>query len=82
MSNRDIKVGQAIVFIDGQRERHDALVTRTWESLGGMPGVNLVLVSSDEAKGDPYGRQIERHTSIVHLSVQPAGAFCWCLPTE
>jgi hypothetical protein len=77
-----LKVGDAIVFIDEYRNRRAALVTRTWESMGGKPGVNLVMVSNDESMTDPYGRQIERRTSIVHLSAQPAGASCWCFEGE
>jgi hypothetical protein len=77
-----LKVGDAIVFIDEHRVRRPALVTRTWASIGGLPGVNLVTVNDDEAMTDPYGRQIERRTSIVHLSQQPAGASCWCFEDE
>ena len=77
-----LKVGDHVVFIDERFVEHDALVTRTWTSVGGLPGCNLVFVSGDESKDDPYGRQIERRTSIVHLSVQPAKASCWRWPTE
>jgi hypothetical protein len=77
-----LKVGDAIVFIDEHFVRRAALVTKTWESVGGKPGVNLVMVHGDEAMTDPYGRQIERRTSIVHLSQQPAVGSCWCFADE
>ena len=42
-----------------------------------MPGVNVVLVSQDPKKDDPYGRQIERETSIPHQMNQVAHGFYW-----
>jgi hypothetical protein len=79
---RELKVGDTCIYIDSHRETHQALVTKVWQSMGGLPGCNVVFVSSDEAKTDPYGQQLERNTSVVHKSVQPAGAFCWCWPDE
>jgi len=81
---RQLNVGDAIVWIDEHREAHPALVTRVWIGMGGetVPGVNLVFVVKDEAKTDPYGRQIERRTSVCHKSVQQAGAWCWSWPDE
>jgi hypothetical protein len=79
---RELQVGQAVVFIDELRERHVALTTHVWQSLGGLPGCNVVYVVDDASKTDPYGRQIERRTSIVHHSVQPAGGMCWAWPDE
>lgn len=82
---RTLKIGDPIVYVDAYRTRHNALVTRVWGSSpggGGQPGCNLLWVSGDDTKTDPYGRQIERATSVVHLSGQPAGAFCWCWPDE
>lgn len=80
--DRELKIGDSIVYIDAHRERHNALVTKVWTSVGNLPGCNLVYVSSDETKNDPYGRQIERSTSVVHRSAQPAGAGCWCWSDE
>lgn len=53
-----------------------------YQSPIGEPGCNLVYVSSDQMKKDPYGRQIERATSVVHKSKQPAGGNFWCWPDE
>jgi hypothetical protein len=36
-----------------------------------------VYVSADESKTDTYGRQVERQTSVAHISVNPAQANCW-----
>ena len=79
---RDLKVGDPIIWIDEHKEEHPALVTKVWESVGGLPGVNLVYVVKDEPKTDQYGRQIQRQTSVCHLSVQPAGAWAWKWPDE
>lgn len=46
------------------------------------PGCNLVYVAKDTAKGDPYGRQLERATSVVHKSKQPAHGNFWMWPDE
>lgn len=78
---KDLKIGDSIVFLDEHRVEHPALVTNVWQSSGGLPGCNLVFVVDDETKTDPYGRQIERRTSIVHESVQPARASCWRHPS-
>lgn len=79
---RELKIGDVVVFIDEVRKHHDALVTNVWQSSGGKPGCNVVYVVDDESKVDPYGRQIERRTSIVHASAQPAGGMCWKWPSE
>ncbi len=80
---RELKVNDSIVYIDEHRIAHNALVTRVWGAFAdGKPGCNLVYVSGDETKTDPYGRQIERAASVTHKSGQPAGARCWCWPDE
>ncbi|HWA29085.1 MAG TPA: hypothetical protein VG734_25775 [Lacunisphaera sp.] len=81
---RELKTGDSIVYIDSQRNSHQALVTKVWGCMGGggQPGCNLVYVTADETKTDPYGQQIERNTSVCHRSVNPAGANCWCWPEE
>jgi hypothetical protein len=39
-------------------------------------------VDPDPQKDDTYGRQIQRETSMVHLSNNPGGGNCWCWPDE
>lgn len=68
------------MFYDEHRQQRPALIT-TWHGLKDgesiedfrtkygpetMPCVNLVFVVGDESKTDPYGRQIERKTSVMH----------------
>ena len=84
----ELKVGQAVLFIDQRREWHDALITAIWgepyEGPDGryVPCVNLLVVDHDERKSDQYGRQICRHTSVVHHTSQSAPGFCWLTADE
>jgi hypothetical protein len=80
----------SIVYVDPQGVAHSALVTQWWNgdtpveaymSAHGEPGCNLVYVA-DKAKRDPYGTQIERATSVVHKSKQPAHGNYWAWPDE
>lgn len=43
---------------------HDGEPIAVWNRDPGC--INVVIVSKDEGKTDPYGRQIERHTSVMH----------------
>jgi hypothetical protein len=88
---RTYHVGQHVKFINPERKEQDALVTIWWvppeqhphyTSGQGEPGCNLIVVSTDPAKEDSYGRQTDHHTSVVHKSVQPAGGYYWCWPDE
>jgi hypothetical protein len=54
------RVGGTVIYTDGYRRDHDALVTAVW----GPNCINVVFTSGDSAKEDPYGRQIERETSV------------------
>lgn len=50
-----------------------------------IPCCNLVWVSSDTSKTDPYGRQLERQTSCSYGRNQgmvPFLGMCWCWPDE
>lgn len=58
------------------------LPTTEWIAANGMPGCNLVFVTSDGTKQDPYGYQIERETSVCHKSKQPAPGNYWCFADE
>lgn len=80
---RMLEIGSAIVYIDPYRKRHNALATNVFRQMNsGKDGCNLLFVVDEAAKTDPYGHQIERATSQVHLSAQPAKAGCWCWPDE
>lgn len=75
----DLRVGGPVVFTDAGGVDRDALVTAVWSP----ECINLVLVSPDESRGDSYGRQIERETSVSKYEKgRTAHGFCWRLPGE
>lgn len=70
-----LRVGDAVRYFDPHGMQHDALLTAIWTSTGEILteenakcAVNLVWISEDDTKKDPYGRQIERQTSVVGKS--------------
>lgn len=71
-----MQIGDAVEYVDEVAKPHDALVTAI-HGVGETPSVNLVLVTSDEAQTDQYGRQIKRETSVVHNSHQMAHGRFW-----
>lgn len=77
-----------IIFVDSKGEAHSALATVWWDTIStyrsdqGEPGCNVVYVSTDTSKTDPYGRQIEKATSVVHKMKQAAPGNFWCWPDE
>lgn len=80
--------GQVVVYVDEYGKAHNALVTIWWglDHLGEpgltVPCCNVVYVSGDPKKDDTYGRQIERATSVVHRSSQPAHGSYYRWPDE
>lgn len=73
-----IQIGDAVVYVDPVAVPHNALVTQVWS----QECLNVVFVSGDTARGDSYGRQIERSTSLMHQSIVPVHGNYWRLPTE
>jgi len=72
---------------------HNGVSVAEWEQkqrAGGiqdplyMPCCNLVYVTTDESKHDPYGAQLERSTSTTYGRQQykPFVGMCWCWPDE
>lgn len=88
-----LEVGAAVVFITLNRQRVNALVEVVHAGAptadehkakyGTWPCVNLLFLSPDPAKTDPYGRQKERASSVMHGLQQgiPRG-YCWLWPDE
>jgi hypothetical protein len=74
---RELFPGQHVVFADEYRKERDAIVT-AWH---GLSCINVVFVSGDEQKTDSYGRQLERQTSVSHMSQNAYGNF-WRWPDE
>jgi len=82
MEDREFHVGDVVVFTDSHCEDHNALVTVVWSPVRENGCCNLVYVSGEDSKTDPYGRQIERVTSIVHKDHNGAPGNCWRFPDE
>jgi len=70
-------LGNHVIYVDELRKEHNALVTTIHGNADDKPSINLVYVSMDENKIDPYGRQLERQTSCVHIDNQSAKANCY-----
>lgn len=80
---RPVKIGDAVRVVDENYAEHVGLVTavhgifrddaETAEGAAApyVPCINVLFVSDDDAKHDPYGRQTERLSSLMHYqSVQ------------
>ena len=70
---RKANIGDVVVWHDSKGVAHNALVTCVWTPTC----INLVVISSDGSKEDCYGRQIERHTSQSHASVNNVHGYYW-----
>lgn len=70
-------VGQVVVYVDEVGVAHQALVTAYWGGDRPDGALNLVYVSSDSEKSDPYGRQIERASSVSRESEHTAHGRFW-----
>lgn len=57
-------IGTVVKYVDEVSVAHDALITEVHGPELGVNSINLVYVVSDENKTDPYGRQIERASSV------------------
>jgi hypothetical protein len=83
MEYRNFQVGSAVVWHDENGQPRPALITAIHGSesnQGGIkhyPCVNLVATTIDASKTDPYGRQIERQTSVPHRLEQSAHGRYW-----
>ncbi len=59
------KLGDVVIYTDSRGIDHMAVVTCVWTDLC----INVCFVSMDETRHDSYGRQIERETSVQHVSI-------------
>lgn len=75
---RDPLLGESIIYCDEGSVDRPALITAVWS-----PGcINLVFVSGDDSRTDNYGRQIERVTSLQHVSEAGAHGLYWRFAEE
>jgi hypothetical protein len=71
-----VAAGDLVVVVDETYAHHAGLVTivhGAFSEGGYVPCINVVYVSADPAKRDPYGQQIERMSSLQHYSQGPNG---------
>lgn len=81
----EVRVGQAVRVTDELGKVHDGLVTtihgypsEAAAREAGLtspyfkPSINSVFVTDDATKNDPYGRQIERLSSLQHRDTATA----------
>lgn len=91
----ELKIGQAVKFVDEKRRSRDALVTHIHNgsglsmeefkaTYGGYPCINLVAVMLEEDRKDPYGQQTEHRSSVVYKTPasEVAGGYFYYLPGE
>lgn len=68
-----VKAGDSVRIVDENYVEHMALVTTAHgefrEESSYVPCINVVYVSQDASKRDPYGQQLERLSSLGHVSL-------------
>lgn len=94
---RELKIGQHLVFIDEHRRERDALLICIHGEPKGSkyrlegesedridwPCVNLVVVCYEEDAQDQYGRQTTKEpSSVVHWANSSANGYCWRFADE
>jgi hypothetical protein len=69
-----VEVGDAVHVVDEHYQEHIGLVTTVHGKFTETfaPCINVVYVSSDPAKRDPYGHQLERMSSLQHYAQGPS----------
>lgn len=65
-----------------ETDENGAIVNDYGEPGESWPCINLLIVSPIEECQDQYGRQCERHTSVVHQSSSSAQGFCFRFEDE
>lgn len=70
-----VSAGDPVTIVDETYGEHVGLVTCVHGTFTSsyVPCINVVFVSSDPAKRDPYGAQVERLSSLQHYAAGPNG---------
>lgn len=71
------QVGDVIEYVDEVSVPHKALVTIYFGGNSPNGALNCVYLSSDPQKSDPYGRQVERASSVSRQSEHTAHGRFW-----
>jgi hypothetical protein len=69
-----VVAGDPVKVVDETYGEHTGLVTAVHGTFSDSytPCINVVYVTADPAKRDPYGAQVERMSSLQHYSQGPA----------
>ncbi len=70
-----VEVGDAVLVVDETYRKRVGLVTDVHGTFSGayVPCLNVIYVTADETKKDPYGAQTERMSSLQHFGSGPSG---------
>jgi hypothetical protein len=84
---RELKNGMYVKVVDERGVLHDGLVTNSWglqkvKDGAAGPTINVLFVSNDETKTDPYGTQLERLSSCSHKLNTSAPGRYWYFADE
>ncbi len=72
----EVAAGDHVIVVDENYQHHHGLVTCVHGSFatgGFTPCINVVYITADTAKRDPYGQQVERMSSLQHYAQGPSG---------
>lgn len=75
-----IQSGDTVRYITEDYSEVDALVTQVWGSFDDkivVPCINLVYVTPADDRRDSYGKQIERASSVQHVSQSSVRGRVW-----
>lgn len=67
MEEKLLEPGDVVTYVNETGVEHKALVTIVHGNTA-QSCINVVYVSTDETKRDPYGRQVERASSVQRKS--------------
>jgi hypothetical protein len=84
---RTLSKGMAVKVVNEVGKLFNGLVTNNWgntevEDGKAGPTINVLYVSDDDSKTDPYGNQIERLSSCSHKLNTAAPGRYWYFPDE
>lgn len=79
-----LQVGQVVTYVDEHSVPHDALITAIHTQSGVIEteadeksAINLLWITRDVEKRDPYGQQVERASSVQGQSEYTAHGRYW-----
>ena len=77
----DLKLCSVVIYIDEDREEHNALVTYIHGAPDSKPAINLVFVAMKNGE-DQYGVQKKNESSVTHYNDNSDHGRCYKLAKE